>query len=102
MLVLTVIGSDRPGLVELLSRIIAGHGGNWLESRMSRLGGQFAGIIRVEIPAAAEEALGRDLAGLAAQGLAVVARPGGAEPAVSRLAVLEVVGLDRPGIVRDI
>jgi glycine cleavage system regulatory protein len=102
MLVLTVIGSDRPGLVELISRIIAGHGGNWLESRMSRLGGQFAGIIRVEIPAAKEEVLARDLAGLAAQGLTVVARPGGAEPVVSRLAALELVGLDRPGIVRDI
>jgi glycine cleavage system regulatory protein len=102
MLVLTVIGSDRPGLVELLARIIAGHGGNWLESRMSRLGGQFAGIIRVEIAAEAEAVLARELAGLADQGLAVVARPGGAEPAIARLAALELVGLDRPGIVRDI
>jgi glycine cleavage system regulatory protein len=103
MLVLTVIGSDRPGLVELVSRIIAGHGGNWLESRMARLGGEFAGIIRVEIPAAAEPALARDLAALSAQGLTVVSRSGGVEPpAARRFAALELVGLDRPGIVRDI
>jgi len=103
MLVLTVIGSDRPGLVELVSRIIAGHGGNWLESRMSRLGGQFAGIIRVEIPPAAESALAADLAALAAEGLTVVSRSSGPEPAGAlRLVALEVVGLDRPGIVRDI
>ena len=103
MLVLTVIGSDRPGLVELVSRIVAGHGGNWLESRMSRLGGEFAGIIRVEIPAAEEAALAQDLAALSAQGLTVVCRSGGAEPPASRrFAALDLVGLDRPGIVRDI
>ena len=103
MLVLTAIGSDRPGLVELLARIVAAHGGNWLESRMSRLGGQFAGIIRVEISSAAEPALVADLAGLSAQGLTVVCRSSGAEPAAPRrLAALDLVGLDRPGIVRDI
>jgi len=103
MLVLTVIGSDRPGLVELVARIVAAHGGNWLESRMSRLGGEFAGIIRVEIPVAAQAGLERELAGLSAHGLTVVAHAGGAEPAAARrFAALDLVGLDRPGIVRDI
>jgi len=103
MVVLTVIGSDRPGLVELVSRIVASHGGNWLESRMSRLGGEFAGIIRVEIPAASEPALARDLAALGSQGLTVISRSGRAEPAaVRRFAALDLVGHDRPGIVRDI
>jgi len=103
MLVLTVIGSDRPGLVELVSRIVAGHGGNWLESRMSRLGGEFAGIIRVEIAPSSEPALTRDLAALGSQGLTVVCRSGGVEPpAARRFAALDLVGHDRPGIVRDI
>jgi glycine cleavage system regulatory protein len=103
MLVLTVIGSDRPGLVELVARIIAGHGGNWLESRMSRLGGEFAGIIRVEIAATAESALEQDLAALAFQGLTVVCHSSSAEsPTNRRFAALDLVGLDRPGIVRDI
>jgi len=103
MLVLTVIGSDRPGLVELVSRIVASHGGNWLESRMSRLGGEFAGIIRVEISASSEAALARDLASLASQGLTVVSHSGGAEPPPARrFAALDLVGHDRPGIVRDI
>lgn len=103
MLVLTVIGSDRPGLVEMVARIVAAHGGNWLESRMSRLGGEFAGIIRVEIPAAAQAGLERELAGLSAQGLTVVSRASGAEPVAGRrFAALDLVGLDRPGIVRDI
>ncbi|HAW24640.1 MAG TPA: glycine cleavage system protein R, partial [Pseudomonas sp.] len=41
-LVLTVIAEDQPGLVECLAKCIAEHGGNWLESRMSRMAGQFA------------------------------------------------------------
>ena len=59
-LVLTVIGTDRPGLVESIAAVVAAHGGNWLESRMARLGGQFAGIVRIEVPR--EREVGRDLA----------------------------------------
>ena len=40
----------RTGLVEALSQVVAQHDGNWLESRMARLGGQFAGILRVGVP----------------------------------------------------
>ena len=71
-LVMTVVGRDRPGLVELVSRLIAGHGGNWLESRMCRLGGEFAGILRVELEEARAGALTQELHALEAQGLKVV------------------------------
>src|SRR5271167_4617869 len=100
-LILTVIGPDRPGLVRALSSAVAARGGSWLESRMARLAGQFAGIVLVEAP----EALLDDLRGLESQGLRITAQTGtqGASipPAAPRLA-LEVVGNDRPGIVRDI
>ena len=56
-LVMTIIGPDRTGLVESVARAVADHGGNWLESRMCRLGGEFAGILRVEIPADKKSAL---------------------------------------------
>ena len=42
-LVMTVLGNDRPGLVRSLADTVASHGGNWLESRMARLAGQFPG-----------------------------------------------------------
>ena len=45
---MTIIGPDRTGLVEPVARVVADHGGNWLESRMCRLGGEFAGILRIE------------------------------------------------------
>jgi glycine cleavage system regulatory protein len=104
-LVMTVIGLDRPGLVDSVAALVADHGGNWLESRMSRLGGQFAGILRVEVPGGAETALVQDLKRLESRGLTVVVSPDpSAKAAVesSRLAEMEIVGQDRPGIVRQI
>lgn len=101
-LILTVIGPDRPGLVRALSETVAAIGGSWLESRMARLGGQFAGIVLVEAP----EALRDDLRALESQGLRIAVQSGEAGPAAEAAAeprlALEVVGNDRPGIVRDI
>jgi glycine cleavage system regulatory protein len=100
-LILTVVGPDRPGLVRALSEAVAARGGSWLESRMARLAGQFAGIVLVEAP----ESLLDDLRALEGQGLRIVVQ-GGATGAVAAAAeprlALEVVGNDRPGIVRDI
>jgi glycine cleavage system regulatory protein len=103
---MTIIGQDRPGLVESVARIVAGHGGNWLESRMSRLGGEFAGILRIEVPAEKRTALLNALATLQSGGLAVVVRPDDkpvpATAAAGRPAKIELVGHDKPGIVREI
>ena len=104
MLVMTVIGRDRPGLVDSVAGLVAERGGNWLESRMSRLGGQFAGILRVEVPEEEEKRLVTDLKELDARGLSVIINAD--EPRAvcqgERLSVLEIVGQDRPGIVRQI
>ena len=103
-LVMTVIGKDRPGLVDSVASIVADQGGNWLESRMSRLGGQFAGILRVQIPAEKEAALVRNLKHLETEGLTIVVhsdRPQ-AEESERTLTYLEIVGQDRPGIVHQI
>jgi glycine cleavage system regulatory protein len=102
--VMTVIGHDRPGLVDLVASLVAEHGGNWLESRMCRLGGEFAGILRVHVPAEQEAALRQSLQSLSSEGLTVVICADREAPAAGpgRLAALEIVGQDRPGIVRQI
>jgi glycine cleavage system regulatory protein len=104
LLVMTVIGQDRPGLVDSVAALVAKHGGNWLESRMSRLGGHFAGILRVEVPSENEPPLVAALKQLQARGLTVVVHPDQPKPhpAAARQSVLEIVGQDRPGIVREI
>ena len=105
LLVMTIIGDDRPGLVESVASLVAEHSGNWLESRMSRLGGHFAGILRVEVPAECESALVSGLKGLSSRGLNVVIHPD-KPPAETkdgaRLVRLEIIGQDRPGIVSQI
>ena len=63
-LVLTVIGDDKPGLVEALSQAIANNSGNWLESSMSHLAGKFAGILRVSVADAEADKLIAALQGL--------------------------------------
>jgi glycine cleavage system regulatory protein len=103
--VLTLLGPDRPGLVEAVADAIAGHGGNWLESRMAHLAGKFAGILRVEVPAERVEALGVALARLEGKGLRIILdTEGGAAtvPGAARPMDLELMGLDRPGLVREV
>ena len=103
-LTLTLIGRDRPGVVRSLAARVTAAGGNWLESRMARLAGQFAGILLIELPEAEVERLVADLKLLEAEGLqAIVERGVGEErPAPQQTLTLELVGHDHPGIVRDI
>jgi glycine cleavage system regulatory protein len=107
-LVMTVIGTDRPGLVQMVAARVADHGGNWLESRMCRLGGQFAGSLRVEVPAARRDELVNALKTLDVDGLGVIihAEGGAAVAAIDAvkgsLATVELVGTDRPGILRSV
>jgi glycine cleavage system regulatory protein len=114
-LVLTLLGPDRPGLVESVADTIAAHGGNWLESRMAHLAGRFAGILRVELPADRLAALTAALGKLEARGLRITATPAPEAPLATatsdssaaagpppRAMTLDLVGLDRPGLVREV
>lgn len=105
-LVMTVIGPDRPGLVQLVAARVADHGGNWVESRMSHLGGQWAGILRVEVPAERQGELITALESMQSEGLRVVLHQEEAAAATrsteGALAQIELVGHDRPGILRSV
>jgi glycine cleavage system regulatory protein len=102
-LILTLIGPDRPGLVEALAAPVAEHGGNWLESRMAHLAGKFAGVLLVEVPEERAGSLVEALGRLEQRGLKVVVERSAAEPAPGgRPFVVDLVGLDRPGLVREI
>lgn len=101
-LVLTVIGNDRPGLVEQLATAISRHQGNWLESSMANLSGKFAGIVCVSVPEAQLEALEDTLAAL--PGLRITSEVSGvpASQTGNRRLRLSLVGHDRIGIVREV
>jgi glycine cleavage system regulatory protein len=102
-LVLTVIGADRPGIVEQLSHQVLAAGANWEESRMARLAGQFAGLLRVSVDTDRADRLAAGLRALSSADLTIVVeRSGAVDVARSLSLTLEIVGSDRPGIVRDI
>ena len=102
-LVVTVIGNDRPGIVERLSEVVLAAGANWEESRMARLAGKFAGILRISVAAANADPLASGLRALSSDGLTIVVESS-AETATEafRTVRLDLVGNDHPGIVRDI
>lgn len=103
LVILTVVGSDRPGLTRAIADAVFAAGGNWLESHLSRLGGKYVGSVLVELP---EDRLGEleaaaraiDAVGLKVDIIAAVAAP---ERSGQPLGI-EIVGQDRPGIVREV
>jgi glycine cleavage system regulatory protein len=104
ILVLTVLAPDRTGLVESLAERIAAAGGNWEESRMARLAGQFAGILVVTCDPDRSDGIAAALRGLDANGIQVTVRRTGptAGTVPGTRTRLELTGDDRPGIVRDV
>jgi glycine cleavage system regulatory protein len=102
-LILSVIGSDRPGLTQALAAAVLAAGGNWLESHLSRLGGLYVGSVLVELAADGVEALRAAVQAVDAQGLEVRIAPAAEAPAAGGEEVLfSLVGQDRPGIVHQV
>jgi glycine cleavage system regulatory protein len=103
-LVLTFVGDDRPGLVNAISEKVAACGATWLESRSARLAGKFAGVVLVSVPDDRVTALELWLRDLAHEGLRIAiersAGAGAEKPA--RIVALDILGRERPGIVRDV
>jgi glycine cleavage system regulatory protein len=102
--VVTVTCPDRPGIVNEVSRIVLAHGASWQQSRMVRLGGVFAGLIRVEVDADRAAALVRELQTLGRDGMSVTAREARPEDRYAGWRPLRLVlsGADHEGIVQGV
>lgn len=104
-LVITVLATDRPGIVKTISETLVDHDGTWLDSRMMNLVDKFAGLLHISVPEnqlaklkAALQVLhdtDNQLQILMEEANKVVATP------ESNLS-LELLGADRPGIIDDI
>lgn len=100
-LVLTISAHDRPGIMSKLSSSISNEGGNWLESRMARLAGQFVGIVCIECEPEKESTLRDSLEKLSDEGIHVHVLGQGDltdYPFTNHLKI-DIFGNDRPGIV---
>lgn len=103
-IVLTVIAEDQPGIIETVSKTLKNHEGNWTQSSMSSLAGQFAGILLASVPADKTDACLAELKSLESEGLRIIVRTSSGEAGTENVDEFSValVGNDRPGIVHDI
>ena len=104
--VLTLTGPDRIGIVDNLTKVLLDHGGNVEISRMTRLGGEFALLMLVSLPAEHFVALENDLEHLVAQGYKVTTSRTGKTPTETYSGWLpyqiEVHGADHEGIIHEV
>jgi len=103
-IVLTIIDDDQPGIIETVSKVLKKHDGNWTQSSMSSLAGQFAGILLASVPGDNTNACLAELNALEAEGLRIIVRTSSDETLAENVEEysLQLVGNDRPGIVHDI
>lgn len=102
---ISVISDDKPGIVDAIAEKIAEVEGSWLESRLSKLAGKFAGVIRVAIDETQADALDSSLASLTERGIWIKSEPiaGSTSRAQDlKIAYVHLLGPDRPGIVREL
>ncbi len=100
-IVISFIGPDRPGLVDILSNAIKQHNGNWQTSSMHHLSGFFAGVIEIAIEQKNKDALLTELKAIPNLNSQIeIASPSEANEAANL--VLELTANDRAGIVQDI
>ena len=101
--ILTFIGKDRPGLVKRLSTLVAEFEGSWQQSQMSRLAGQFAGVVEIRLPEDKAAPLQAALNQLNAEGLSVQVTQGNPEDSEEgRSLGLTLIGPDRNGIISEL
>jgi glycine cleavage system transcriptional repressor len=105
-IVFTLTGPDRVGIVDEVTRMLLEAAGNVETSRMTRLGGEFAILMLVSIPAEGLAGLGRNVATFAEQGYKVTTSPTSlsyAERFPGWLTCqIEIRGADHEGIVHEI
>jgi glycine cleavage system transcriptional repressor len=104
--VLTLTGPDRIGIVDEVTGLLLGHGGNVETSRMARLGGEFAVLMLVSLPEDRFPGLEEDISRLAARGYKVTTSPAERTYAEAHPGWLpyriEVHGADHEGIIHGV
>ena len=103
-IVLTVVAPDRPGIVQQLSDVIRAQEGNWLESSLSRLGGQFAGVVSISVATSVIKELTAQLNQLSTDEIHIKVHQQltNEEESLNNVIDIEVEANDRPGIVEEI
>ncbi|WP_370979369.1 glycine cleavage system protein R [Agaribacterium sp. ZY112] len=101
ILVVSFFGEDQPGLVQDLAEITHELQGKWLQSKLSHLEGQLAGVLKIELP----EEQADSLIGKFQRKPEIdikVSEPQGSTPVPEHCEDIKISAKDRPGLVNDI
>lgn len=104
-MMLTLVGPDATGIVARMASVVEAHGGNWLDSRMVRMGGYFSGILRIALPESELSAFSVEVTDfMKATGFQYAIQPAEIEAVSGKgpLVSLHLSGQDHPGIVHAI
>lgn len=100
-MVLSIIGQDKPGLVDDVAKAVANAQGNWLKSSFCQLGGHFAGFVEIMLPKEQHDKLVNDCKALSSLQITLIPASDFIPQAYDKY-IIKVTGNDRQGIVRDI
>ncbi|MBC2600612.1 ACT domain-containing protein [Puniceicoccus vermicola] len=101
ILLITLSGEDRPGIVSETAAKVHAHQGNWERSRLIHLSGRFVGLLQVSVPEDQRESLRADL--LSIEGLELTIADGtGSRSTNATSFQVKLVGADHPGIVNEV
>ena len=97
-IIVSAIGSDRPGIVAELTEIIISYGGNIEESKMTRLGSDFVMIILISIEEITQESLIKSIQKI--KGLSISAKKTDSKAVITdEHCQITLNGADNEGIV---
>lgn len=100
-LIFTLLGKDKPGLIDSLAQQVYSHGGNWLASSFAHMAGNFTGFVQIDLPHEKHEALIEAFANHPDLQIHLVSGESQGEQQ-TQSAVVEVMGNDKPGIVQEL
>jgi glycine cleavage system regulatory protein len=105
-LIATITCPDRPGIVERITEVLVQFAANWEESRMARLGGDFAGMVKIGVSQEHAEPLADALRNLSDREMTVTVKlarePASPPTAAGALLDLRLSGADHEGIVHAV
>jgi len=104
-IIFTLFAKDRPGIISDLSSAVLTQKASWLHSSVSRVCGQFIGIVQVETSAERKSALLSALTELSERGIKVTVQQTegfAADTAEVEGVQLLIEATDRPGIIEEI
>lgn len=100
-LIFTLLGKDKPGLIDSLAQKVFNLGGNWLSSSFAHMAGNFTGFVQIDLPQDKHQELIDALTQHPDLKINLIT---GEEDnsQLTQSANIEIMGNDKPGIVQEL